>query len=178
LDRVGGLARGGAARLQQRGVAGRLGGGDGLLSGPDPGGRGLLGRVGHHPVRVVRGGGVGVEGVQGEPGAGVAEVVLLPPPRAHPPAHLPGGQVVPGGQRVDLPGAAAFGGDPAADLPQHHRLALARPLADAQLHGGVGQVVLMGPAPVIGAGDGAEDLGGQVRGQGPCARSAGGTRPL
>ena len=30
---------------------------------------------------VVWGGGVGVQRVQGEPGAGVAEVVLLPPPR-------------------------------------------------------------------------------------------------
>ena len=112
LVMVGGLAGGGAAQLEQRGVAGglgRLGGGFGL---PDPGGRGLAGRVGHHPVRVVGGGGVGVQGVQGEAGAGVAEVVLLPPPRGQPPAHLPGGQVGAGGQRVDLPGGAGRGRGP------------------------------------------------------------------
>lgn len=61
--------------------------------------------------------------------------------------------------------APALGGDAAGDLPQRHRLALARTLADAQLHGRVGQLVLMGPAPVIGAGDGREHLGGQVRGR-------------
>ena len=38
----------------------------------------FLAGLGTIPVRVVQGGGVGV---QGEPGAGVAEVVLLPPPR-------------------------------------------------------------------------------------------------
>ena len=69
---------------------------------------------------------------------------------------------------MDLPGAAALGGDPAGDLPQRHGLALARPLADAQLHGRLGQVVLMSPAPVIGAGDGREGLSRQVGG-GPLA---------
>ena len=67
--------RSGAARVP--GGLGCLGGGSGL---PDARGRGLPGRVEHHPVRVIRGGGVGAGGVQGEPGAGVAEVVLLPPP--------------------------------------------------------------------------------------------------
>ena len=42
----------------------------------DLGGGGFPGRVGDQPARVVRGGGVGVQGVQGEVGAGVAEVVL------------------------------------------------------------------------------------------------------
>ena len=44
----------------------------------DLGGGGFPGRVGDQPSRVVRGGGVGVQGVQGEVGAGVAEVVLPP----------------------------------------------------------------------------------------------------
>jgi hypothetical protein len=66
---------------------------------------------------------------------------------------------------VDLPGAAALGGDPAGDLPQRHRLALARTLADGQGHRGVGELVLMSPSPVIGAGDGRERVRGQVRGR-------------
>src|SRR5258705_303951 len=106
------------------------------------------------PARVVRRGGVGVEGVGGEPGPGVAEVVLLPPPRRHAPAHLPGRKVAPGGEHVDLPGCAAgvaAGGDLAGDLPQADRLALARPLADRQLDGGVGEVVVMLAAAVVGA---------------------------
>ena len=45
----------------------------------DLGGGGFLGRVGDQPAQVVRGGGMGVQGVQGEVGAGVAEVVLFPP---------------------------------------------------------------------------------------------------
>ena len=66
---------------------------------------------------------------------------------------------------MDLPGAAALRGDQPGDLPQRHRLALARPLADAQLRGRVREVVLMGPAPVIGAGDGRELLSGKVGGR-------------
>ena len=62
---------------------------------PDLGGGGLLRRVRDQPPGVVGGGGVGIEGVQGEAGAGVAEVVLLPPAAAQPPAHLPGVQVGP-----------------------------------------------------------------------------------
>jgi len=130
------------------------------------GGGGFPGRVGDQPGRVVRGGGVGVQGVQGEVGAGVAEVVLLPPPGGQPPADFPGGQVGAGGQRVDLPGAAAAGGDPAGDLPQADRLPFARPVVDAQRDGGVGQVVGVLPAAVIGAGDGGE-LAGGMSGAGP-----------
>jgi hypothetical protein len=67
---------------------------------------------------------------------------------------------------VDLPGAAVPGRDPAADLPQADRLPLARPLADGERDRGVGQVVLVLPGPVIGAGDGGErvrlDVGGRA----------------
>ena len=159
-----GLAGGGAAQREQRGVPSGFGVlGEGL--GPaDLGGGGLLRRVRHQPARVVRGGGVGVEGVEGEPGPGVAEVVILPPPRRHPPAHLPGVQVPPGGQDADLPGGPVAGGDPAGDLPQPHRLALARPLADRQLGSGVGQVVVVIPAAVVGAGDLAERVRGKIGG--------------
>ena len=90
---------------------------------------------------------------------------LLPPPGGQPPADLPGGQVGAGGQRVDLPDAAAAGGHPAADLPQADRLPFARPVVDAQRDGGVGQVIGMLPAAVISAGDSREILGGQVGGR-------------
>jgi len=66
---------------------------------------------------------------------------------------------------VDLPGAAALGGDQAGNLAQRHRLALARPLADAQLHGRAGQLILVAAAAVIGAADGGERAGGQVGGR-------------
>src|SRR3954452_14379026 len=131
----------------------------------DLGGGGFLRRVGDQPAWVVRGGGVGVEGVQGEVGAGVAEVVLLPPPGGHPPADFSGRQVGAGGQRVDLAGGAVPGGDPAGDLPQADRLPLARPFVYVQRDRGVGQVVFVLPAPVIGAGDGGERVGGQVGGR-------------
>ena len=65
---------------------------------------------------------------------------------------------------MDLPGGAGPRGDQAGDLPQRDGLALARPLADAQFRGRVGQLVLVGPAPVIGARDGRERVGGQVGG--------------
>ena len=65
---------------------------------------------------------------------------------------------------MDLPCVSVAGGDPAGDLPQGHGLALARPLGNAQFGGGVGQVVLVIPAPVISALDGGELRGGQVRG--------------
>ena len=112
------LAGGRVAQGRQAGVALGLGRGGEDLGAADLGGGGFLGRVGDFPAWVVGRGGVGVQGVQGEVGAGVAEVVLLPPPRGQPPADLPGGQVGAGGQRVDLPGAAAPGRDPAGDLPQ------------------------------------------------------------
>ena len=66
---------------------------------------------------------------------------------------------------MDLPGAAAAGGDPAGDLPQADRLPFARPVVDAQRDGGVGQVVGVLPAAVIGAGDGGERVGGDVGGR-------------
>ena len=167
---VTGWPGGRVAQRGQAGVALGLGRGGEDLGAADLGGGGFLRRVGDLPVRVVGRGGVGVQGVQGEVGAGVAEVVLLPPPRGQPPADLPGGQVGAGGQRVDLPGAAAAGGDPAGDLPQADRLPLARPVADAQRDGGVGQVVFVLPAAVIGAGDGGELRRRAGRGPGPCAR--------
>ena len=66
---------------------------------------------------------------------------------------------------MDLPGPAAAGGDPAGDLPQADRLPFARPVADGQSDRGVGQIVGVLPAPVIGAADGGERAGGQVRGR-------------
>jgi hypothetical protein len=66
---------------------------------------------------------------------------------------------------MDLPGAAAAGGNPAGHLPQGDRLPLARPVADRQCDRRVGQVVGMLPAAVIGAGDGGERVGGQVGGR-------------
>jgi hypothetical protein len=66
---------------------------------------------------------------------------------------------------VKLPGGPGLGGDAAGDLPQRHRLVLARPLADGQGDRGVGQVVFMLAAAVIGAGDGGERVGGQVGGR-------------
>jgi len=65
---------------RQAGVALGLGRGGEDLGAADLGGGGFLRRAGDQPAWVVRRGGVGVQGVQGEVGAGVAEVVLLPPP--------------------------------------------------------------------------------------------------
>ena len=109
------------AQGRQGGVALGLGCGGEDLGAADLGGGCFLCRVRDFPVWVIWRGGVGVQGIEGEVGAGVAEVVLLPPPRRQPPADLPGRQVGAGGQRVDLPGAAAAGGDPAGDLPQADR---------------------------------------------------------
>ena len=67
------------AQRRQAGIALGLGCSGEDLGVADLGGGGFPGRVGDQPCRVVRGGGVGVQGVQGEVGAGVAEVVLLPP---------------------------------------------------------------------------------------------------
>jgi hypothetical protein len=72
------LARGGAAELHQRLVAGSLSGRCGMLGVPDPGRGGLLRRVRHLPGGVIGGDGVAVAGVESETGAGVTEVVLLP----------------------------------------------------------------------------------------------------
>ena len=76
-DRLAGCR---VAQRGQAGVALGLGRGGEDLGAADLGGGGLFRRVGDFPVRVVGRGGVGVQGVQGEVGAGVAEVVLLPPP--------------------------------------------------------------------------------------------------
>ena len=65
---------------------------------------------------------------------------------------------------MDLAGGAVPGRDPAGDLAQVNRLPLARSFADVQRDRGVGQVVLVLPAPVIGAGDGGERVGEQGRG--------------
>ena len=75
-DRLAGCR---VAQRCQAGVALGLGRGGEDLGVADLGGGGFLGRVGDQPARVVRGGGMGVQGVQGEVGAGVAEVVLFPP---------------------------------------------------------------------------------------------------
>src|SRR5512142_3517754 len=127
-----GVAGGGAAQAEQAGVPAGFGRAGGGLSPPHPRGGGFLRRAGHQPVRVVGDRGVGVERVEGEMGARVAEVVLLPSPRAHSPAHLPGGQVRAGGQGVHLPDGPAGGGLAAGDLPQRDLLALARALGDLQ----------------------------------------------
>jgi len=70
---------------------------------------------------------------------------------------------------VDLPdsaaGGAAAGGDAAGDLPQGHRLALARSFADGQVRSGAGQVVLVFPGPVVSAGDRGELAGGDIQGR-------------
>src|SRR5271166_5349474 len=71
----GGAAQGGEFVLTCGG-----GVGEGFLRGLDGGGGGFLRRVRDRPGGVLGGGGVGVEGVEGEVGAAVAEVVLLPPP--------------------------------------------------------------------------------------------------
>jgi hypothetical protein len=76
----GRLAGRGVAQRGQAGVALGLGRGGEDLSAAGLGGGGFLGRVGDQPAEVVGRGAVGVQGVQGEVGAGVAEVVLLPPP--------------------------------------------------------------------------------------------------
>jgi hypothetical protein len=65
---------------------------------------------------------------------------------------------------VDLAGAAAAGGNPAGDLPEADRLALARPVADAPFCGGVAKVVVVLATPVIRAPDDGELVGGQVGG--------------
>ena len=61
---------------QQRGVAVGLGRSDGLGCGPHAGGDGFLRRAGHHSLLAVRGLWIGVEG---EVGAGAAEVIFFPP---------------------------------------------------------------------------------------------------
>lgn len=122
----------------------------------------FLGRVGHQPVGVVVGGGVTVVGVEVEVHPGVPEVVLLPPPGAHPGDDLAGGQVGAGGQDVDLPGGGLGGGaalvgggrDREGDLP--HREHSTRPPKPtvSTIPGAVGGVVGVVSGGVQGQGDG------------------------
>jgi hypothetical protein len=75
-----GVAGGGAAQVEQAGVPAGFGRAGGGLSPPHPRGGGFLRRAGDQPVRVVGDRGVGVERVEGRVGAGIAEIVLFPPP--------------------------------------------------------------------------------------------------
>ncbi len=63
---------------------------------------------------------------------------------------------------MHLPGGAVGGGLAAGDLPQRDLLALARALADLQGDRGVGELVLVAAAAVVGAGDRGERGAGQV----------------
>ncbi len=75
--------------------------------------------------------------------AGVAEVVLFPPPVPHPPGDGRGGHVVPaaGGEDVHLLALVAAG-----DLPQLQDAPLVLPGGDRDGHVGVSQVVNAGAA--------------------------------
>src|SRR5208337_1027429 len=144
-DRGG--AGGGAAQRGELVLAGGFGGGEGAPGVLDGCGRGLLGRVGDHPAGVVGGGGVAVEGVEGEVCAGVPEVVLFPPPAGHRVDDAGGGQDsgAAGGEDVDLAALVAAG-----DLPQVQHLAFVLAAGDGQLDPGVGEVVAALPAVVPG----------------------------
>ena len=61
-----------------------------------------------------------------------------------------------------LPDGPPGGGLAAGDLPQRDVVALARALGDLQRDRGVGQLVLVAAAAVIGAGDRGERRAGQV----------------
>ena len=80
-------------------------------------------------------------------GAGVAEVVLLPPPAGHLPDHAGGGQRggVAAGQDVDLAALVAAG-----DLPQVQGLAFVLAAGDGQSDAGAGEVVAALAAVVAG----------------------------
>src|SRR5271165_5300560 len=157
----GGGAGGGAAQGGEFLLTCGGGIGEGFLRGLDGGGGGFLRRVRDQPGGVLGGGGVGVEGVEGEVGAAVAEVVLLPPPGGHPVDHGGGGQRGggSGGQDVDLAGVAGLA---AGDLPQLQHAAFMLAFADDQADGGVGEVVLAGAAVVARPAGGAERVPGQV----------------
>ena len=75
-DRLAGCR---VAQRRQAGITLGLGRGGEDLGMADLGGGGFLRRVRDFPVWVVGRGRVGVQGVQGEVGTGVAEVVFLPP---------------------------------------------------------------------------------------------------
>src|SRR5665647_1759242 len=97
---------------------------------------GAFGRVGDQPVGVVIGGGVAVVGVQVEVHAGVAEVVLQPPPRTHPVDDLRRAQVSAGGEHVHLAGGVLLRVPP-GDLPYREHTAA---VVDGDFHDRVGQV--------------------------------------
>lgn len=101
---------------------------------------GALG-VGDHALRVVGLAGVGVEAVECEVLAGVAEVVLLPPAGEHAMGHGNRAEVGPAGQDGSLMVVAAAG-----DLT--HRQGLGPALASRQAQAGpaVGELVLVGLA--------------------------------
>ena len=105
----------------------------------------FLAGLGTRPAGVVGGDGVGVEGVEREVRAGVAEVVLFPPPASHPPDHGGSGQRggVAAGQDVHLAVLVAAG-----DLPQRQHLSLVLPAGDRQADAGLGEVVAAF-APVV-----------------------------
>src|SRR6266851_9396792 len=150
----------GAAQRVQLALPGGFCFGEVLLRGLDGGGGGLLRRVGDHPLRVVRGDRVGVQGVEGEVRAGVPEVVLLPPPAGHPVDHGRRRQAggVTGGEDVHLAVLVAAG-----DLPQREHFSLVLPGGDRQLDAGSGHVVLAGAAVIAGECGYRERVTGQVR---------------
>src|SRR5665647_703101 len=119
---------------------------------------GAFGRVGDQPLGVVIGGGVGVVGVQVEVHAGVAEVVLQPPPRTHPVDDLRRAQVSAGGEHVHLAQGVLLRVPP-GDLPHREHTAV---VVDGDFHDRVGQVpgvLASGLTDVAFVG---ELLGGQV----------------
>jgi hypothetical protein len=63
---------------------------------------------------------------------------------------------------VHLPGLAVPGQDAAGNLPQGHRLALARAVGDLQGDRRLSQLIVMPPTAVVGAGELGERFGGQV----------------
>ena len=105
--------------------------------------------------------GVRVQGVEGEVGAAVAEVVFLAPPGGHPVDDGGGGQVSggAGGQDADLAGVAGLA---AGDLPQGQHAAFMLAFADGQVRRGVGEVVGVLAAVVAGAAGHGERGPGQV----------------
>src|SRR6266851_5410476 len=154
---------GGAAQGGEFLLAGGSGAGEGFLRGLDGGGGGFLRRVRDHPAGVLGGDGVGVQGVQGEVGAAVAEVVFLAPPGGHPVDDGGGGQVrgQAGGQDVHLAGVAGLA---AGDLPQVQHAALVRAGAGGQVHGRVGEVVVVAAAVIASPGGRGERCAGRRRG--------------
>ena len=137
----GGGAGGGAAQRVLESAPGRPRRRRGLAWRPLLGGcRGLLRRVRHLAVLVVGGGGVGVEGVEGEVGAGVPEVGAPPPATGRSifqttpwAGSAAVSRLV---EDVDLAALVAAG-----DLPQVQGLAFVLAAGDGQFDAGAGEVV-------------------------------------